>query len=287
MSAGTSTARDVAKGQTLVELQHVYKIYRVADTGVVALGGVDLDVTKGEFLALVGPSGSGKSTILNLVGGLDRATAGTVEVGSRDLGRIPDQELTLYRREEVGFLWQGTARNLVPYLNLRQNVEVPLLAAQQSRWVRRKRVAELLDLVGLAGRSRHFPWMLSGGEQQRAAVAVAIANLPSVLLADEPTAELDSVAADRVLTAFRDAVREFGTTVLMVTHDLLAAARADRTVRLRDGRVRHEAHGGHVDEEGVLQLPAEAAAALAGADLEVEIADGEVRLRKRREGRHG
>jgi ABC-type lipoprotein export system ATPase subunit len=283
--AVVGSSRDIVRGQTLIRLDHVYKIYRVADTGVVALGGVDLEITKGEYVALVGPSGSGKSTILNLVGGLDRATAGSVEVAGRDLGRLPDEELTLYRREEVGFLWQGTARNLVPYLTLKENVEVPLLATEQSGWVRRRRVAELLDLVGLSDRPKHFPWMLSGGEQQRAAVAVAVANLPSVLLADEPTAELDSAAADRVLTAFRDAVREFGTTVLMVTHDLLAAARADRTVRLRDGRIRHEAHGGHVDEEGTLNLPVEAIAALAGSELEIEVADGEVRIR-RRGGRH-
>src|SRR5437879_5639683 len=148
--AVVGSSRDIVRGQTLVRLDHVYKIYRVADTGVVALGGVDLEITKGEYVAMVGPSGSGKSTILNLVGGLDRATAGSVDVAGRDLGRLPDEELTLYRREEVGFLWQGTARNLVPYLRLKENVEVPLLATQQSAWVRRHRVAELLELVGLS-----------------------------------------------------------------------------------------------------------------------------------------
>jgi ABC-type lipoprotein export system ATPase subunit len=273
--------KDVARGQVLIQLQHVFKIYRVSDTGVVALAGIDLDIRRGEFVAMVGPSGSGKSTILNLVGGLDRATAGTVEVGGRDLGRLADDELTLFRREEVGFLWQGTARNLVPYLRLRENVEVPLLATEQAAWVRRKRVGELLELVGLSDRPDHLPWMLSGGEQQRAAVAVAIANLPSVLLADEPTAELDSAAAERVLTAFRDAVREFGTTILMVTHDLLAAARADRTVRLRDGRLRHESRHATVDEEGGLRLPEDAIAALAASEVEIEIADGEVLIRRK------
>src|SRR6266542_2106672 len=160
-------SKEIVRGQTLIKLRHVFKIYRVSDTGVVALAGVDLDIARGEFVALVGPSGSGKSTILNLVGGLDRATAGTVEVGGRDLGRIQDEELTLFRREEVGFLWQGTARNLVPYLSLKENVELPLLATEQAAWVRKQRVGELLDMVGLADRADHMPWMLSGGEQQR------------------------------------------------------------------------------------------------------------------------
>lgn len=280
-------AKDVAKGQTLIRLEHVFKIYRIADTGVVALGGVDLDVSKGEFVALVGPSGSGKSSILNLVGGLDRATAGVVEIAGRDLGRLTDDDLTLYRRDEVGFVWQGTARNLVPYLTLRQNIEVPLLATEQPAWVRHRRVNELLELVGMADREGHLPWMLSGGEQQRAAVAVAIANLPSVLLADEPTAELDSAAAERVLGAFRDAVREFDVTVLMVTHDLLAAARADRTIRLRDGRIRQEPRRGRMSDEGALVLPDEAIATLAGSELEVEVSDGEVHIRRKRETRHG
>jgi ABC-type lipoprotein export system ATPase subunit len=277
----------VQPGQTLVELRHVYKIYRVADTGVAALGGVTFDVARGEFVALVGPSGSGKSSILNLVGGLDRPTAGEVVVAGQDVGRLTDDELTDYRREHVGFVWQGTARNLVPYLTLAENVGLPLLAGEQGAAQRRARATALLDLVGLADRARHMPWMLSGGEQQRGAVAVALANMPVVLLADEPTAELDSEAADRVLATFRAACEEFDTTVLMVTHDLLAAARADRTLRLLDGRIRHQPHAGHVDEGGNLVLPDEVVAALTGTQLEVEMEDGEVRIRRRREQRYG
>jgi len=278
---------DVRVGETLIRLEHVYKVYRVADTGVAALGGVTFDVARGEFVALVGPSGSGKSSILNLVGGLDRPTAGAVEVAGRDLGRLSDDELTEYRRDRVGFVWQGTARNLVPYLTVAENVDLPLLATDRAAGDRRTRVGTLLELVGLADRARSLPWMLSGGEQQRAAVAVALANLPAVLLADEPTAELDSAAGDRVLGAFRAACADFGTTVLMVTHDLLAAARADRTLRLRDGRIRHAAQPGRVDETGNLIVPEEVVAALAGSDLEVEMTDGEVRIRKRREQRYG
>jgi len=278
---------DVMRGDTLVGLEHVYKIYRVADTGVAALGGVTFDVAKGEFVALVGPSGAGKSSILNVIGGLDRPTAGTVEIAGSDLGRLSDRDLTIYRRECVGFVWQGTARNLVPYLTVRENVEVPLLATEQAGSVRRRRAAELLELVGLSDRAGHRPFMLSGGEQQRAAVAVAVANLPAILLADEPTAELDSAAAERVLGSFRDAVREFGTTVIMVTHDLLAAARGDRTLRLLDGRIRNPAQPGRMDGEGRLELPPDVVATLAGSDLDVEISDGEVRRRRKRESRYG
>src|SRR5438128_24713 len=145
---------DVRVGETLIRLEHVYKVYRVADTGVAALGGVTFDVARGEFVALVGPSGSGKSSILNLVGGLDRPTAGAVEVAGRDLGRLSDDELTEYRRDRVGFVWQGTARNLVPYLTVAENVDLPLLATDRAAGDRRTRVGTLLELVGLADRAR-------------------------------------------------------------------------------------------------------------------------------------
>ena len=211
--------------------------YRVADTGVVALGGVDFDVGEGEFLAVVGPSGSGKSTILNMIGGLDRATAGTVEVEGRDLGRLDEDELTEYRRDRIGFVWQGTARNLVPYLNVVENVRLPSTASGVKIPAARRTPRELLEVVGLAHRANHRPGQLSGGEQQRVAVAVALSNLPKILLADEPTAELDSESAALVLDAFESVNREFGVTIVMVTHDLLAARRAHRQLRLRDGQL--------------------------------------------------
>src|SRR5438093_9255207 len=213
----STVAQDIRIGETLVRLERVYKVYRIADTGVAALGGVTFDVARGEFVAVVGPSGSGKSSILNLVGGLDRPTAGSVEVAGHDLGRLSDEELTKYRKERVGFVWQGTARNLVPYLSLAENVDLPLLATDRPVGDRRPPVRGLLDLVGLSDRAGSLPWMLSGGEQQRAAVAVALANMPSVVLADEPTAELDSASGERVLEAFRAACADFGTTVIMVT----------------------------------------------------------------------
>src|SRR5205823_5004760 len=278
---------NLAPTETLVQFRHVYKIYRIADTGVVALGGVDLAIERGEFLAVVGPSGSGKSTILNLAGGLDSASAGAVEVEGRDLGRLTDEELTEYRRDQVGFVWQGTARNLVPYLSIRDNVGLPLIAKGQARWTT-KRAEELLEAVGLGDRARHRPGELSGGEQQRAAIAVALANLPSLLLADEPTAELDSESAELVLSAFRAVNREFRVTLIMATHDLVAAKKADRSVRVRDGKLVHEGHPvGRLDEEGQVTLPPEAIQALWGADVEAEVHDGEIRLRRKSERARG
>jgi ABC-type lipoprotein export system ATPase subunit len=270
----------------LVRLRHAYKVYRVSDVGVVALAGVDLDVMPGEFLAVVGPSGAGKSTILNLVGGLDRASAGIVEVEGRDLGLLDDEALTEFRAERVGFVWQGTARNLVPYLSVRDNIRLPA-TVRRTQVAKKHDVDGLLELLGLAGRAKHTPGMLSGGEQQRVAIAAALSNTPAILLADEPTAELDSESAARVLDAFRAVNREFHVTIIMVTHDLVAARRADRRIRVRDGRVLHE--GVPVDpvtDDGRVRLPDEAVAALGGVDLEAEVTPDEVRLRRRSETGH-
>jgi putative ABC transport system ATP-binding protein len=270
----------------LVRLRHAYKVYRVGDVGVVALAGVDLDVAPAEFLAVVGPSGAGKSTILNLVGGLDRASAGVVEVEGQDLGLLPDEELTRYRAERVGFVWQGTARNLVPYLSVRDNIRLPA-TVRRTQVARRHDVDGLLDLVGLVDRAKHTPEMLSGGEQQRVAIAAALSNTPAILLADEPTAELDSESASTVLDAFRAVNREFHVTVIMVTHDLMAARRADRRIRVRDGRVLHEGVPVEpISDDGRVRLPDEAVAALGGVELEAEVAPDEVRLRRRSETGH-
>ena len=270
-----STDRYRPEGEdALVRLRHTYKVYRVGDMGVVALAGVDLDVHPGEFLAVVGPSGAGKSTILNLVGGLDRASAGVVEVEGRDLGLLEDEALTEYRAERIGFVWQGTARNLVPYLSVRENIRLPA-TVRRTQVARKHDVDGLLELVGLNDRAKHTPGMLSGGEQQRVAIAAALSNTPSILLADEPTAELDSESAGRVLDAFRAVNHEFHVTIIMVTHDLVAARRADRRIRVRDGRVLHE--GVPVDpvsDDGRVRLPDEAVAALGGVDLEAEVTGG-------------
>jgi ABC-type lipoprotein export system ATPase subunit len=271
---------------SLVRFRHVFKVYRVGDTGVVALGGVDLDVREGEFVAVVGPSGSGKSTILNLIGGLERATAGVVEVDGKDLGRLGEDALTTHRRDRVGFMWQGTARNLVPYLDVLDNVRLPPIARGTTIAAERRTAMELLELVGLADRAKHRPGQLSGGEQQRVAVAVALANVPWLLLADEPTAELDGESAATVLEVLREANHELGVTVVMVTHDLLAARRARRQLRLRNGQLVVEGVPAEpVGPDGRLRLPREALDALANLDLELEVRDdGEVRIRRRGEG---
>ncbi len=271
----------------LARLRHVYKVYRVSDTGVVALAGVDLDVGRGDFLAVVGPSGAGKSTILNLLGGIDRASAGSVEVDGRDLGLLSDDDLTRYRAERVGFVWQGTARNLVPYLSIRENVRLPGVLHRGASGNRRRESDELLELVGLGERRNHRVGELSGGEQQRAAIAVALANTPELLLADEPTAELDSVSAERVLDSFHAVNVEFGVTIVMVTHDLAAARRADRRIRVRDGQVLKEGLPVEpVGDDGRVRLPDEAVAAIGGVDLEAEVTPDEVRLRKKSETGH-
>jgi ABC-type lipoprotein export system ATPase subunit len=185
----------------------------------------------------------------------------------------------------VGFVWQGTARNLVPYLSVLENVKLPAASRGTTMAAGHHSAHELLDVVGLADRAKHKPGQLSGGEQQRVAVAVALANVPKILLADEPTAELDSASAERVLEAFRGVNQEFGVTIVMVTHDLLAARRAGRQMRLRDGQL---AVAGTPAEplgaDGRLRLPDAAVDALAGLDLEVEVHDGEVRIRRRGEG---
>ncbi|MCS6802155.1 MAG: ATP-binding cassette domain-containing protein [Chloroflexota bacterium] len=240
----------------------LFKIYQVADLEVVALQGLDLTIERGELVAIVGASGSGKSTLLNILGGLDLPSAGRVLVGGKDLTKLPERDLVRYRREEVGFLWQQPSRNLLPYLTAAQNVEVPLRLAGVSAPERRRQRDALLAAVGLAEKASHKPDQLSGGEQQRVATAVALALDPPLLLADEPTGELDSETAADVLRLFRSLCRERGVTIVLVTHDPDVAALVDRVVRIRDGRVSSEAVAGAADEfvvidsAGRLQLPA-------------------------------
>jgi peptide/nickel transport system ATP-binding protein len=268
--------------EAFISLNRVYKIHGSADSGVAALGGVTLQVARGGFAALVGPSGAGKSTILSLIGGVEKSTAGVVSVGGVNLAQLDLSGLVEYRRRMVGFVWQGAARNLVPYLTAAQNVELPLLlAGQKAASDRRRRTTELLELFGIATRANHLPAMLSGGEQQRVAVAVALANAPPVLLADEPTAEIDTEAGLGVVAALRGSCDELGATVVMATHDLVAAAQADIVFGLRDGQIHLPAGRATLDEEGRVLLPA-AVRELLGRDeteVELEIDRGEVRMR--------
>jgi ABC-type lipoprotein export system ATPase subunit len=266
--------------EAAIRLDRVYKVYRIGDTGVAALGGVTIEVDSGTFAAIVGPSGAGKSSILNLIGGVDVPTAGTVRVSGRDLGQMDDLERANYRRREIGFLWQGATKNLVPYLTAEQNIRLPMALAGAPASSSARRARELMELLELDHRADSLPETLSGGEQQRVAIGVALANAPTILLADEPTAEIDTAGAQRVLDALRGVCRDAGATIVMATHDLVAAARADVVYRLIDGRLRTPASRARVDAGGSLTLPDEAARLVGLSDVDVEIEGAEVRIRR-------
>jgi len=254
----------------LIVCDNLVRIYKVADLEVVALQGLDLLVDPGEVIAIVGASGSGKSTLLNILGGLDTPSAGRAVVAGHDLGLMGRRERTRYRRRVTGIVWQQTDRNLLPYLTARENVALPMILDGAKD--RDARASELLGLVGLADRADHRPERLSGGEQQRVAIAVALANRPAVLLADEPTGELDSTTSAEVFGLLRRVNAELGATIVVVTHDALVSEQVSRTVSIRDGRTSTEtvrrteqADGGEqqviaeefavLDRAGRLQLP--------------------------------
>ncbi len=224
-----------------ITCEDVFKIYKIADLEVVALRGLDLLVEQGEVMAIVGASGSGKTTLLNILGGLDTPTAGKVVVGGTDLLKIPARELVRYRREDVGFVWQQAGRNLIPYLTAFQNVELPLTLIGVPQKIREQRAKELLEAVGLAARMHHRPERLSGGEQQRVSIAVALAHNPPLLLADEPTGELDSQSATSILDVFHSLNKTYGVTIVIVTHDRSITGKVQRVVTIRDGRTSLEA----------------------------------------------
>jgi putative ABC transport system ATP-binding protein len=268
---------------SLVACRDLFQIYRLAGQEVVALQGVDLDVARGELLALLGPSGAGKSTLLALVGGLERPSAGRVWVDGQDLARLPEAGLTAFRRGRVGFVFQTPARNLLPYASAAQNLELPMRLAGVPAARRRERARALLAATGLQASGSRSVRTLSGGEQQRLAVVVAVANEPPLLLADEPTSQLDRANVARVLELLRVLRDQTGTTVVMVTHDPEAAGAMDRTVSIRGGRVGAEGRGGVeyavVGPTGLVQLPAPALEVLPpGARALVEVGDGPVLL---------
>jgi ABC-type lipoprotein export system ATPase subunit len=224
----------------LIVCENLVKIYKVSDLEVVALQGLELVVEDGEMLGIVGASGSGKSTLLNILGGLDRPSAGKVMVAGQDLLKLSNGALDRYRRSQVGFVWQQTARNLVPYLPARANVELPMTVAGMGLREKARRSRELLERVGLWDHRRHRLAQLSGGQQQRVAIAVALANRPTLLLADEPTGEVDSNTAQGLLDLLRELNRAYGLTTIIVTHDPQIARRVDRVVAIRDGKTSTE-----------------------------------------------
>ena len=277
--------------------EDLFKIYKVADLEVVALRGLDLKVDRGEVVAIVGASGSGKSTLLNILAGYDNPSAGNIRVGKRDLLRMNPGDVEEYRKLEVGFIWQQTSRNLFPYLTALENVALPMMLTSVKGTERNERASRLLSIVGLGHRLDHTPEKLSGGEQQRVAIAVGLANNPPLLLADEPTGELDDITASEILDLFGEVNNELGTTIVIVTHDPDIAYKVGRVVLIRDGktsteirrRVSYQSISGSADTEkeleefilvdgnGRIQVPRDILEELGiGERAKVETSDGKV-----------
>jgi len=222
----------------IIECDNLVKIYKTDETEVMALQGLDFQVRYGELTAIIGNSGSGKSTFLNMLGGLDLPTAGRLYVDGLDLFHLSEKELVAYKRNTVGFVWQNNARNLLQYLPAWQNVQMPMLFGTVKE--KKQRAMELLELVGMAHKANSKLSQLSGGEQQRIAIAISLANNPKLLLADEPTGSVDPVTAAYIFDAFRRLNRELGLTIVIVTHDLSVASKVSRVVQIRDGKISTE-----------------------------------------------
>lgn len=244
----------------VIEAENLIKIHKQGNLEVVALQGLDFFMESGEFVSIVGKSGSGKSTLLTILAGFDRPSAGSVTVAERNLVDISQSDLTGYYRHEVGFVWQDFTRNIVPYLKVRANVELPMLLAGVGGRRRKKRALALLEAVGLRNKAYSKVGTLSGGEQQRLALCVALALGPKLLLADEPTGELDTETSLEIYELLRGLSHDGGLSVLVVTHDVALAQRTDRVVRIADGRISTHGRFGQeeliaIDQRGMVQLP--------------------------------
>lgn len=253
----------------MIYCENLVKIYKTADLEVVALQGLDLQVEAGELMAIIGNSGSGKSTLLNMLGGLDRPSAGKLIVDGKDLLKFSEADLIKYKRESVGFVWQNNARNLIPYLTALENVELPILLRGRRR---RERAKELLEAVGLSHRMKNRLNQLSGGEQQRVAIAIALANQPKLLLADEPTGSVDTAMSEQILDLFRELNRSIGLTIVIVTHDRQLARKVDRVVAIRDGQTSSEMIRRKSYAEELAELESEQQAAEEDEESHVEYA---------------
>ena len=234
------TERGSRESEKLIVCQELVKIYRTEDSRVMALQGLELEIRRGEMLAMIGKSGSGKSTLLNMIGGLETPSAGRLLVEGRDMAAYTAKEMELYRKNKIGFVWQKSARNLMPYLTAQQNVEMPMCFSRRPGRQRRRRAEELLQEVGLEQMRDRYPGQLSGGEQQRVALAVALANDPVILLADEPTGAVDTTTARHIFRLLHRLNAERGLTILIVTHDRELAGQVNRTVRISDGKISTE-----------------------------------------------
>ncbi|HKV88197.1 MAG TPA: ATP-binding cassette domain-containing protein [Candidatus Dormibacteraeota bacterium] len=273
-----------------VECTGLVHIYKTADIEVFALQGLDMSIDEGEVVAIVGASGSGKTTLMNVLAGVQVPSAGQAWVAGWDVGSLRGSARDRYRRDVIGYVWQNAALNLTAELSVEENVQLPLMVAGRSRVERRERGDQLLEAFELQGRREHVPSQLSGGEQQRAALAVAMANHPRVLLADEPTAELDRPTARRVLEDMRRVGHREGTTVVMVTHDREVEHHVDRILRIRGGRTSTETRSSSgelviLDASGRLQLPKSVIEqARLGGRVRVRAEDGRVIIEPPDEG---
>ena len=229
------TAAATGSKTPVIEISDVWKLHKLGDEVVKALVATDLTVMPGEFVCLMGPSGSGKSTLLNIIGGLDRPTKGTIKVAGKDTATLTESQFAALRHDTVGFIFQSY--NLIPFLSAVENVELPLMFEPYDRKALRKRATELLELVGLSHRINHQPTKMSGGEQQRTAIARSLISNPTLVLADEPTANLDHRTGETVVRMLRDLCSTIGVTVVASTHDPIVAEEASRVVRMKDGQI--------------------------------------------------
>jgi len=239
-SLSDNTNNATIDNRYIIQCDNLVKIYKTKDSEVLALQGLDMTIEPGELMAIVGKSGSGKSTFLNMIGGLDRPSAGRLFVDGKDLFKMTGKSLIEYKKRTVGFVWQNNARNLFPYLNSIQNIQVPMIFTSEKK--KRERAQQLLELVGMAHRKYSRLGELSGGEQQRIAIAIALANNPKILLADEPTGSVDKKTADYILDVFRELNNTLKTTIVIVTHDMNLAKKVNRVVSMQDGKISSEMH---------------------------------------------
>lgn len=229
-----------AHKDSMIYCDSLVKIYKSDEVEVMALQGLDLDIKKGELMAIIGKSGSGKSTLLNMIGGLEKPSAGRLYVDGKDLFSLSEKDLVKYRKYTVGFVWQRSSRNLFSYLTALENIEAPMYFEKGKEKERRAKALKLLEMVGMSHKANSFPNQMSGGEQQRIAIAIALANDPKILLADEPTGAVDSKTSDMLQDLFRKLNEELGITVIIVTHDINLAKKVDRVVMISDGKISTE-----------------------------------------------
>ena len=229
-----------ADNENILECDGLVKIYKTDEVEVMALQGLELTIKRGELMAVIGKSGSGKSTLLNMIGGLERPTAGKLYADGKDLFALSDKELVEYRKKTVGFVWQKNSRNLLPYMTAIENVQVPMFFDKDNKEDKYKRAHDLLCMVGLENKINSFPSQMSGGEQQRVAIAIALANNPKILLADEPTGAVDSKTSNMIQDLFRKLNQELGITIIIVTHDISLANKVNRVVMISDGKISTE-----------------------------------------------